>query len=65
VTGDPTIWAAVVKRWAEDRNRARLCPRCGGMGKVRRFLRRTWRECPACHGGGGAIDDERAWWDAR
>jgi DnaJ-class molecular chaperone len=58
-------WAAVVQAWAADPNRPRLCGRCGGMGKRRKLLRRSWRECTACHGTGGAIDDERAWWTAR
>lgn len=51
------------RRWAEqDRNAPRLCGSCGGLGRRRRLLSRTWRTCRACHGTGGAIDDESAWW---
>jgi DnaJ-class molecular chaperone len=43
-------------------NAPRLCRACGGLGTRRNWLLLTWRECKACHGTGGAVDDERAWW---
>lgn len=62
---DP-LWADQVRRWDEERrNRPRLCGACGGSGKRRRLPPRATRECRACHGSGGAVDDERAWWEAR
>jgi DnaJ-class molecular chaperone len=64
--GPGPLWAAVMLgRWAEEeRNRPRLCGRCGGLGQRRSILLLTGRECRACHGSGGAVDDERAWWGA-
>jgi hypothetical protein len=59
---DPN-WAGFLNQLREtELNAPRLCRRCGGVGKRRSLLRRTWRECRACHGSGGAVDDERAWW---
>ena len=59
------LWAAAVLRWAQqDRDKPRLCGRCGGLGQRRSWLLLTWRECRACRGSGGAVDDERAWWGA-
>lgn len=55
-------WMDAARLWAAEQNRPRLCGRCGGIGKVRCFLTRRWRTCRACHGTGGAVDDERAWW---
>jgi len=57
-------WSALYRLQEAERNAPRLCSRCGGLGKRRRLLARTWRECRACHGTGGAIDDESAWWRA-
>lgn len=58
-------WSDEVRRWAEqERNAPRICGRCGGLGRCRGLIRRKWRTCRACHGTGGAIDDERAWWRA-
>lgn len=54
-----------LRSWEEEnfRNEPQICRRCGGSGRVRLVLhRRKRRPCPACHGTGGAIDDERAWW---
>lgn len=30
----------------------KVCPRCGGTGKINRFgsAARTWATCPRCHG---------------
>jgi DnaJ-class molecular chaperone len=55
-----------LSQWAEEnfKNEPRLCRRCGGLGKHRRLICRRWRTCRSCHGTGGAIDDERAWWRA-
>lgn len=55
-------WADEVRRWDQERNAPRICRRCGGLGRVRRMVRRSEKPCPACHGTGGAVDDERAWW---
>lgn len=58
------LWADEVRRWDRERSKPRSCGRCGGLGQRRRLLSHTWRECRACHGSGGAVDDERAWWEA-
>jgi DnaJ-class molecular chaperone len=59
---DPN-WAGFLRRLEEaDLNQPRLCGRCGGLGERYSWLRRAWRDCRACHGTGGAVDDERAWW---
>lgn len=55
-------WLDAARVWAAEQNAPRLCRRCGGLGKVRCPITRRWRECRACRGTGGAIDDERAWW---
>jgi DnaJ-class molecular chaperone len=63
--GNDPRWSDEVRRWAqEERNAPRICRRCGGLGTVRRWLRRIDRQCPGCRGTGGAVDDERAWWRA-
>jgi DnaJ-class molecular chaperone len=63
---DPMRWADAVQAWSRQHaERPRLCPRCGGLGQRRSLLLLTWRECKACRGTGGAVHDERAWWDAR
>jgi hypothetical protein len=53
-------------QWEQEnfKNEPRICRRCGGLGRCRGLIRRTWRRCSACRGTGGAIDDERAWWRA-
>ena len=52
-----------LQQWESDNlNQPTICRRCGGLGTVRRRLRRPEKECPACRGTGGAIDDESAWW---
>lgn len=58
-------WAALVMTWDRYRDHPRLCRVCGGLGRRRRWFGRGWRECKACHGSGGAVWDERAWWDAK
>ena len=57
-------WSALYRLHEAERNAPRVCGRCGGLGAVRSWLLLTWRECGACHGGGGAVDDESAWWRA-
>ena len=59
------LWAEAILRWVRaERERPRLCGRCGGLGQQRSCLLLTWRECRACHGSGGDVHDERAWWEA-
>jgi DnaJ-class molecular chaperone len=62
--GNDPRWIDEVRRWDAERNAPRLCGACGGTGERRGLLTRRVRECRACHGTGGAIDDERAWWRA-
>lgn len=63
--GNDPRWSDEVRRWAQkERNAPRICGRCGGLRRYKRLISRKVRTCPACHGTGGAVDDERAWWRA-
>jgi DnaJ-class molecular chaperone len=63
--GHDPRWSDEVRRWAEqEANAPRVCGRCGGLGRYRRLVSRKVRPCRSCHGSGGAVDDERAWWRA-
>ncbi len=58
---DPN-WAGFLNQLREaDLNSPRLCGRCGGLGERWCWWRKAWQDCRACHGTGGAVDDERAW----
>jgi DnaJ-class molecular chaperone len=59
---NPGWWVFVQRLREAELNAPRLCGRCGGRGECYRWWRRSWRQCRACHGTGGAVDDERAWW---